>query len=162
MKKSKSLPRILSVLAFIGALVSFFCNFAAAFVDDNGRSGRGNLFTAIFALEGGDSRNVVVPLIIGIVLIFLLIVASFTGIIMGNKGHKIIGLTELVLGVAVGVLFLFALTFYGVANPDIVNTPTFTCEKLGAGPICVAVFAFFSAFLGLLTILLGKKEIAVE
>ena len=156
MKKTRSLTRILNFLAFIAAVVSFFCNFAPSFSAD-GYYDRGNCFQAIYAQEGGNFRTVVIPLVIAMVLVGLLMIVTLIGTIFGEKGSKIIGLTELVLGVAGGVMYLLAGTFYVSAN-GITNLEV----ALGPGPICVSVFAFLAALLGLISIAFGKKKIAVE
>ena len=156
MKKTRSLTRILNFLAFIAATVSFFCNFAPSFSDDSYYV-RGNCFQAIYAMEGGDFRNVVVPLVIAMVLVGLLMLVTSMGTFFGEKGSKITGLVELVLGAIGGVLYLFASTFYVSAN-GITNLEV----ALGPGPICVSVFAFIAAALGLISIAFGKKKISVE
>ncbi|HBB05332.1 MAG TPA: hypothetical protein DCZ41_01900 [Firmicutes bacterium] len=156
MKKTRSLTRILNFLAFIAATVSFFCNFAPSFSDDSYYV-RGNCFQAIYAMEGGDFRNVVVPLVIAMVLVGLLMLVTLMGTFFGEKGSKITGLVELVLGAIGGVLYLFASTFYVSAN-GITNLEV----ALGPGPICVSVFAFIAAALGLISIAFGKKKISVE
>ncbi len=156
MKKTRSLTRILNFLAFIAATVSFFCNFAPSFSDDSYYV-RGNCFQAIYAMEGGDFRNVVVPLVIAMVLVGLLMLVTLMGTFFGEKGSKITGLVELVLGTIGGVLYLFASTFYVSAN-GITNLEV----ALGPGPICVSVFAFIAAALGLISIAFGKKKISVE
>lgn len=157
MRKTRSLPRLLSVAAAILGLVAFFCNFAPAFNEDGGAS-RGNLFTAVFGL---DSHAVVIPLVIAMVLLLLAILASLSGAVLGDSGYRVIGLSELVLGTASGVLYLFSVTFYASAN-GIADMNLTGSTGLGAGPICVAVFALLVAMLGLLTILFGKNRIRVE
>lgn len=160
MKKTRSLPRILSGLSFVFAMVAFFCNFAPSIVEDDGMCARGNLFTAIFAMEGGENRFVVVPLTIAIVLLGILVLTALMGIVFGDKAHKIVGLAELVLGIGVGVLYLLAKTFYVSTN----GIPDYNAANLalGAGPICVSIFAFASAFMGFLIIALGKRKVSVE
>ncbi len=157
MKKSRSLPRILCTLAFVCALVAFFCNFAPAFNEGSYGTTYGNLFNVIYGMEQGSYRNIVVPLVIAMSLLSLLVIVSAVGFALGEKAHKIIGGCIFLLGVATGVLYLLAVKFFVATN----NPPSALIDGLGAGSICVAVFAFVSAFIGFLIVMFGKKKVAV-
>ncbi len=160
MKKSHSLPRILCALAFVCALVAFFCNFAPAFSEGSYGSTRGNLFNVIYGMEGGNFRYVVIPLVIAMCLLSLLVIVSVVGFALGEKAHKIIGGCIFLLGVATGVLYLLSIQFY-ISTNGIDPDASLPIEGLGAGSICVAVFAFASAFIGFLIVMFGKKKVAV-
>jgi len=156
MKKTRSLPRILSFVAFIFSAVAFFCNFASAFDEDEGAS-RGNLFNAIYGMEGGDFRNLVVPLIIAMCLLSLLVIVSVAGVILGDTGYRIVGASELLFGLGSGVMYLLTPTFYMNAN-GLTSLNQTGDTGLGAGPICVAVFAFLAAAIGFITIFFGNRK----
>lgn len=136
-------------------LVAVFCGFASAFDGDSGNS-RGTLYTAMFGLEDGVNRNIVVPLMVAFIVLCLLFFVALAGFILGDKYGKIIGVICLIGGIAVGVMFLLTMNFYSLAND--VNLTRTDETSLGAGPICVSVFSFLAAFFGGLDLLASKKN----
>jgi len=155
MRKTRSVPRILAALMAICFFVAVFCGFASAFDGDSGNS-RGTLYTAMFGLEDGLNRNIVVPLMVAFIFLCLFVFVALAGFILGDKYSKIIGALCLIGGVTIGVMFLLTMNFYIAANEvDLTRTDE---TSLGAGPICVAVFSFIAAFFGGLDLLVSKKQ----
>ena len=154
MKTVKSPTRITSVFAFIFSFVAMMCMFADAFAGESGCA-RGNVYSVMFALQ--DGYNVVWPLIIGFICVCLVLLAAIGGFIIGEASGKTIALAEIVLGVAAGILFIFATLFYTSANPAVDMAST-ADSGLGAGSICVIVFSFLAAAFGAIDLLVHSKK----
>lgn len=154
MKTVKSPTRITSVFAVIFSFVAMMCMFADAFAGESGCA-RGNVYSVMFALQ--DGYNVVWPLIIGFVCVCLVLLAGLGGFIIGEAAGKSIALAEIVLGVAAGILFIFAAMFYTSANPSVDMAST-ADSGLGAGSICVIVFSFIAAAFGAIDLLVHSKK----
>lgn len=162
--KKKSNTRVFSVLVALSAFVAIMCMFADIFSEKVG-SPEGNIFVAMFGMHNSDYQ-VVWPLVISFCLLMLLVLTGFMGFMLGDAGKKIIPLIEIVLGIAAGVLFFFAIRFFYNANAGYCSGFD-TYEHflnahaeitLGAGSICVIVFSFFAAGLALLNFFAEAKN----
>ena len=151
--KRRSVTRIISVFVLIFAFVAMMCMFANAF-DGEAGCARGNVWSVVFGLQEG--YNPVWPLIIGFVGVALLIVAAAAGILIGEAGGKTLAFSEIGIGAIVGILFLLSIIFYSGANPNVDMAST-ADNALGAGTICVSVFSFLVAGLGVIDLLVHKK-----
>jgi len=154
MKKTRSATRIISVFVLIFAFVAMMCMFADAFDGESG-SPRGNVYSVMFALQ--DGYNLVWPLIIGFIGVCLLILAALTGLVIGELSGKTLAFSEIGIGAIVCILFLFSMVFYAGANP-IVDMASTADNSLGAGTICVSVFSFICAALGVVDLLVHKQK----
>lgn len=156
--KKKSNTRVFSLLAALSAFVAIMCMFANIF-DEKVDSGEGNIFVAMFGMHYTD-QNVVWPLVIGFVVLMVLVLVGFAGFVLGDAGKKFIPFIEIVLGLGVGILFFFVIDFFVSANglDKDVFTKAHAEIGLGAGSICVIVFSFISAALGLLNLFVERKK----
>ncbi len=156
--KKKSNTRVFSILVAACAFVAIMCMFANIFAEKVD-SGEGNIFVAMFGMHNSDA-NVVWPIVGGFVGLIVLALVGFVGFILGDSGKKFIPFIEIVLGIGVGVLFFFVIDFYIAASGD--NVSHFYAAhpeiSLGAGTICVIVFSFLGAGLGLLNIFADKNN----
>ncbi len=161
--KKKSNTRVFSVLVMISAFVAIMCMFADIF-SEKVNSPEGNIFVAMFGMHNSD-YCVVWPLVIAFCLLGLLILVGLAGFLLGDAGKKFIPLIEIALGVAVGVMFFFAIRFFYDANAISCDLGTYDqflkshAEiALGSGSICVIVFSFFAAALALLNFFAESKS----
>lgn len=152
--KKRSATRIISVFVLIFAFVAFMCMFASAF-DGEAGCARGSVWSVVFGLQEG--YNPVWPLIIGFVGVVLLLIAALGGIAIGEAAGKTLALSEIAIGVIVGVLFLLSMVFYGATNPNVDMAST-ADNALGAGSICVSIFSFICAAFGVMDILVHNKK----
>lgn len=151
--KKKSNTRVFSILVALSAFVAIMCMFANIF-SEKVDSAEGNIFVAMFGMHSTD-HQVVWPIVIGFVALIVLVLIGLLGFILGDSGKKFIPFIEIVLGIGVGVLFFFVIDFYMSANGfDLRAYPEIT---LGAGTICIIVFSFLSAALGVLNIFVDKN-----
>ncbi len=154
MKKVRSATRIISVFVLIFAFVAMMCMFANAF-DGEAGCARGNVFSVMFALK--DGYNPVWPLIIGFAGVSLLMIGALAGLLIGEAAGKTLAFVEIGLGLVAGVLFLFSMMFYSGANPNVDMAST-ADNSLGAGSICVSIFSFVCAGLGVMDLLIHNKK----
>lgn len=158
--KKKSNTRVFSILVALAAFVAIMCMFADIFDEEIG-SAEGNIFVAMFGMHS-TNHYVVWPIVIGFVLLIALVLVGFAGFILADAGKKFIPFIEIVLGIGVGILFFFVVDFYFAANSASVDTANISKAYpgigLGAGSICVIVFSFLAAALGLLNVLTDKKS----
>lgn len=153
--KKRSTTRVFSVLAALSAFVAIMCMFANLFSEEID-SAEGNVFVAMFGMKN-STYGVVWPLVIAFVLLILLVIVGFFGLALGDAGAKFIPLLVIVLGLAAGILFFFPVAFYQQANPWWRPSDA-GYASLGAGSICVIVFSFLSAALGLFNLLVDHKS----
>ena len=159
--KKKSNTRVFSILAAISAFVAIMCMFADIFSEKVG-SGEGNIFVAMFGMHNSE-QYVVWPLVIGFCALILLVIVGFIGFVLGDAGKKFIPFIEIVLGLGVGISFFFAINFFVSCNAHIYPSVDLFMKShleatLGAGSICVIVFSFIAAALGLLNIFVDAKD----
>lgn len=157
--KKKSNTRVFSILVALAAFVAIMCMFADIF-DEEINSGEGNIFVAMFGMHY-TGQAVVWPIVIGFVLLIALVLVGFAGFILADAGKKFIPFIEIILGLGVGILFFFVVDFYFSANDEISADriqKAYPGIGLGAGSICVIVFSFLAAALGLLNVLTDKKS----
>lgn len=155
--KKKSNTRVFSILAAASAFVAIMCMFANIFAEKVD-SGEGNIFVAMFGMHNSEC-NVVWPIVGGFVALIILVLVGLVGFILGDSGKKVIPFIEIVLGIAIGVLFFFVIDFYIAASGDDVSNfyAAHPEISLGAGTICVIVFSFLSAALGFLNIFADRN-----
>ncbi len=153
--KKKSNTRVFSVLVALSAFVAMMCMFADIF-SEKVNSPEGNIFVAMFGMHNSDYQ-VVWPLVISFVILMLLVITGFAGFMLGDAGKKFIPVIEVILGIAAGVLFFFAIRFFYDANAVSCNFGSYEHFlnahpeiSLGSGSICVIVFSFFAAGLAAL------------
>lgn len=156
--KKKSNTRVFSILVALAAFVAIMCMFADIF-DEEVNSGEGNIFVAMFGMHYTD-QVVVWPIVIGFVLLIALVLVGLAGFILADAGKKFIPFIEIILGLGVGILFFFVVDFYFSANGISADQiqKAYPSIGLGAGSICVIVFSFLAAALGLLNVLTDKKS----
>ena len=159
MKKS-SITKIIGVLIAILAIVAIFCMFATAF---NGLGERGNVFKVIFGVSGQQYK----PVWLGIVsfgLLVLGVLCAGVAIALPKQKSKFVFIADLLILAAAGTLMFFLKNAYISANggTDVyhgaVSTDTWDDAKLGAGPICVAIFSYLAAVFSFIGFALSKKE----
>ena len=156
--KKKSNTRVFSILVAISAFVAIMCMFANIF-SEKVDSGEGSLFVAMFGMHNSNCY-VVWPIVAGFVGLIVLTIVGLVGFVLADSGKKIIPVMELILGVAVGVLFFFVIDFFISSNGLDANVfyQAHSEISLGAGTICVIVFSFLSAALALLNIVVDSKN----
>lgn len=155
MKKS-SITKIIGVLVIILAIVAIFCMFATAF---NGMGERGNVFKVIF----GDTDHYYKPVWIGIVsfgLLVLGVLCAGVAVALPKEKAKLVFIADLLVLAAAGTLMFFLKKSYISANSGIpgVSTDFWEDVKLGAGPICVAIFSYLAGVFSFIGFALSKKE----
>jgi hypothetical protein len=148
----KPTSKILMGLTAVFAIVAIFVEYAPAFDEQTGPV-LGNVFTMMFGVSASNLATVW-PLVIAFTALLLGTVLSFAGLLLDGKLLKIVYLTNALLFICAGVLFLFSLKFYGAANgADSLKS----VKGLGSGVITTAVFLFLAGASSLGGALIAKN-----
>lgn len=148
--KSNAKNKVVSTFVILFALVAIFVMFAPAFSEDENNA-FGNVYQIMFA-NLYDNLTIVPLLIVGFTLLLAVAVFTLAGYILGGKAAKALFGFDTVALIATAVLFFFEKQLYMAANSSTANQMA-GVTGLGAGAICVIVFALVGAFISLLGVI---------